>query len=84
MRFSILKHLLPSTPSRIDPAVARDADELMQLWGAAAHDRASDLSWREDTGLVHSPRPGHWWAVRREIARRLGQHDREPVAGFAA
>lgn len=84
MTLSILKHLRSSTSPRIDPAVSRDADELLQLWGAAAYDRATDLSWREDSGLVHSPKPGHWWAVRREVGRRQGQDDREPVAEFIA
>ena len=83
MRFSVLKHLRRSSP-RTDAAITRDADELMQTWGSAAYSRAADLSWREDSGLVHSPKPGHWLAVRREIGRREGSHDREPVAEFVA
>ena len=85
MPFPILKHLRPVSrlPRGNDP-VGRDADELIQLWGAAAFDRASDLSWREDSGLTPSPRPGHWWSVRREIGRRTGQKDAEFVSDIAA
>ncbi len=71
-------------PSGVHEDVRRDADELIQLWGAGAFDRATDLSWREDSGLSQSPRPGHWWSVRREIGRRLGQKDAELTAEFAA
>ena len=84
MRFPILKHFRAARPTRPAAAVAHDADELILLWGHAAYARASDLSWREDTGLVASPGPGHWWSVRREIGRRLGQQDIEPRAEFAA
>lgn len=79
MNFPLLKTL-----RRTDTAVVRDADELMQLWGHAAYERATDLSWREDSGLTSSPRPGHWWSVRREIGRRLGHSDREPSLDIAA
>ncbi len=78
MRFPTLKHFRSAIQApRVDLSVARAADELMQLWGQAAFDRASDLSWREDSGLTSSPRPGHWWSVRREIGRRLGRRDAE-------
>lgn len=83
MRFSVLRQMRRSSP-RTDAVITRDADELMRNWGSAAYSRAADLSWREDIGLVHSPKPGHWWAVRREIGRREGNHDREPAAEFAA
>ena len=64
--------------------VARDAEELMQLWGNGAYDRATDLSWREDSGLVSSPGPGHWWSVRREVGRRLGHRVDDPTMEIAA
>ncbi len=67
-----------------DDAVSRDADELMNLFGAAAYETATMNSWREDTGLVITARPGHWWRVRREIGRRLGVREVEPTAEFVA
>ena len=81
MRLSFFRSAF-SRPS--SAAVTRDADDLMHLWGSAAYDRATDLSWREDSGLVQSPSPGHWWSVRREIGRRLGRQDRELVTEVAA
>lgn len=85
MLFPILRHLRSTRSVRkIDPGVSRDADELVQLWGHAAYERAAELSWKEDRGLVSSDRPGHWWRVRREIGRRVGHHDAEPLAEFAA
>ena len=57
--------------------IHRDADELLQLWGSAAYDVATNLSWKEDAGWIASPAPGHWWQVRRELGCRLGQSDRE-------
>ena len=84
MRLSILKHLRFFSIPKPDEAVAQDADDLIQLWGNAAYQRATYLSWEEDIGIVASSRPGHWWRVRREIGRRLDQHDSEPRAEFAA
>ena len=81
----ILKHIRSAARLRaIDPTVSQDADELIQLWGSVAYDKAADLSWREDSGLVMSSQPGHWWRVRREIGRRLGHQENEPVLEFAA
>lgn len=82
MQFSILRRLRQMP--RAETTVSRDAEELLQLWGAVAYEKATDLSWREDSGLVPSPRPGHWWNVRREVGQRLGRQEKEPVAGFAA
>lgn len=82
MRLSLLRSFRGS-PS-IHQAVSRDADELIQQWGSAAFERATDLSWREDSGLTVSPHPGHWWSVRREIERRLGRTIVEPAVNIAA
>ena len=84
MRFPILRHFRSAPGRKVDPAVSRDADELIQLWGHVAFARASEMSWREDTGLVASSRPGHWWRVRREIGHRIGQTDVELDAEVAA
>ena len=64
--------------------VGKDAEALLSKWGNAAFDRATDLSWREDSGLITSPRPGHWWNVRHEVGRRLGQRTTDPVVDIAA
>jgi hypothetical protein len=79
----ILKRLRQLLASKPDAAVIEAADDLMQLWGAAAFDRVTELSWHEDSGLVHSPQPNHWWNVRREIGRRLDRMEGEPRADFA-
>ena len=47
----------------------------MEIWGETAYDVAADLSWREDSGLLHSTNPGHWGRVAQEIGRRLGLKD---------
>ena len=82
MRLSLLRPFR-SSPSA-DLSVSRDADELIQVWGSAAFERATELSWREDSGLAVSPRPGHWWSVRREVARRINRTIVEPVVDIAA
>ena len=45
---------------------------------------AATLSWREDMGLIHAARAGHWARVKREIGHRQGWRDEEPEADFAA
>ena len=84
MRISFLRHIRAAATPRITPDIGRDADELIQLWGHAAFARATDLSWREDSGLTPSPAAGHWWGVRREVGRRLGYSETEPVLDAVA
>lgn len=84
MPFRLRPTRLLSRFRKHDDSVSRDADDLMTLFGAAAYETATLNSWREDTGLVSTGRPGHWWRVRREIGRRLGQPEVEPAAEFAA
>jgi hypothetical protein len=67
-----------------DQGVIRDADDLIASSGDAAYDIADRMSWQEDTGLVATSRPGHWWRVRTEIGRRFGRKQEEPEANFAA
>ncbi len=78
------RKIWPLRTSGFDDTVSHDAAELIQLWGNAAYEKAAELSWREDTGLMATSQPGHWWRVRREIGRRIGQKDHEPKAEFAA
>jgi hypothetical protein len=50
--------------------VIRDADNLMALFGDRAYAEALRRARHEDeTGRD----PSHWFAVRREIARRVGK-----------
>lgn len=70
MRLSILKHLRLFARPTIDPDVSRDADRLIRTWGIGAIHHAADFEWLADTGLVTSPKPGHWQRVRKEIGRR--------------
>ena len=53
--------------------VARDAARLMRDNGDQAFTVAGEMSWREDAGLLHSPRPGHWARVQAEVGRRMGR-----------
>ncbi|HEX4764738.1 MAG TPA: hypothetical protein VH414_00515 [Lichenihabitans sp.] len=53
--------------------VARDAARLMRDKGDQAFTVAGEMSWREDAGLLHSPRPGHWARVQAEVGRRTGR-----------
>jgi hypothetical protein len=78
MSLSIVARMRVSLRGRheVDPVVTQDADDIVRCWRADAFDVASDLSWREESGLVHSPEPGHWARVRREIGRRLGEIER--------
>ncbi len=66
-----------------EQAVVRDAGSLIKMWGEAAYDQAAVRSWREDTGLLFTSRPGHWARVRREVGHRLGRLDDEPEADVA-
>ena len=51
--------------------VIRDADNLVALFGDGAYSEALTRARHEDeTGGD----PSHWFAVRREIARRSGKH----------
>ncbi len=85
MSFSFLRRLNSTRRFEgADAAVSRDADELIRRWGPSAFEKATDLSWQEDSGLVRSADAGHWWRVRREVARRLGTTAQEPTANFAA
>jgi hypothetical protein len=84
MPLSIIKRLRAKRrASELASAVALDADKLLEQWGVAAYEAASDLSWKESVGFVSSPSPGHWWEVRREIGRRIGEVENDPVARFA-
>jgi len=48
----------------------RDADNLMALFGDGAYSEAVARARHEDDV---GGDPGHWLAVRREIARRMGK-----------
>ncbi len=84
MRFPNLKQLCFSKVSNQHSVVTNAADELLQLWGAGAYEQATYLSWREDFGLVSSPRPGHWAKVRRQVSTRLGHREDELLPEFAS
>jgi hypothetical protein len=84
MSFSFFRRSSFRFRPQLDPAVGRDADELMHLWGAAAYGRAIDLSSQEALGRISSARPGHWRDVRREIGRRIGYKDAELQPEVAA
>ena len=68
----------PNRQQAAEDLVSADATSLLDIWGEAAHAVAADLSWREDSGLLHSTTPGHWARVQGEIGRRLGFKD-EPM-----
>jgi hypothetical protein len=85
MRVSNLRRKLwPSWVRMPDQDVIRDADTLIAAWGDASYETAVRLSWQEDTGLLTTSRPGHWWRVRNEIGHRFGRKPHEPEANFAA
>jgi hypothetical protein len=62
----------PKRQQSAESLINADATSLLDIWGEAAHAVAADLSWREDSGLLHSSNPGHWSRVQSEIGRRLG------------
>ncbi len=83
MRAIAMRDLWPFGQDKADPAVARDADRLLRTHGERAYDTAGLYSWREDVGLLYTPKPGHWDRVKLEIASRDG-HGPMQVADTSA
>ena len=71
----------PNRQQEAEVLVNADATSLLDIWGEAAHAVAADLSWREDSGLLHSTTPGHWSRVQLEVGRRLGVKDEPTFKG---
>ena len=82
MRISFFDKLRSWPVARRDDVVLRDAEALLREWGDSAYDRATYLSWEEDFGIVASAKPGHWWRVRREVARLIDRREADPRAEF--
>jgi hypothetical protein len=59
-----------SGPAFKSARFTRDADNLMALFGERAYSAALARARHEDE---NGGDPSHWFAVRREIARRLGK-----------
>ena len=72
MRAVAMKDLWPFGLGKTDAAVSRDADRLLRTHGEQAYDTAGLYAWREDIGLLYTPKPGHWQRVKHEIASRDG------------
>ena len=83
MRAIAMTDLQPFAQGKTDPAVARDAERLLRTHGEQAYDTAGLNAWREDIGLLYTPRPGHWHRVKLEIGSRDG-HGPMPVADVSA
>ena len=49
-----------------------EAERLIEIWGAGAHDVARNLSFRENAGFLQSASPGFWATVAREVGHRIG------------
>ncbi len=75
MRAIMKKIFWPFRYGAPDPGVIRDADRLMLVYGEQAYEAASAYSWREDTGLLFTQKPGHWHRVRLEIGHRSGRDE---------
>ena len=60
---------------RQEAIVSRDVDRLIADMGERAAVVAGEMSFREDAGLLNSPRPGHWHRVQAEIERILAAPD---------
>ena len=73
MRAIAMKDLWPFHSGRTDAGVVRDADRLLCLYGERACDMAGLYAWREDIGLLYTPKPGHWNRVKLEITARDDQ-----------
>ena len=73
MRTISIKSLWPFRCDTPDPAVIKDADQLVRVYGEQAYETAAMFSWREDIGLLFTQKPGHWHRVRLEIGHRTGK-----------
>ena len=73
MRAIMKKIFWPFRYDAPDPGVIRDADRLMLVYGEQAYESAAAYSWREDSGLLFTQKPGHWHRVSLEIGHRLGK-----------